>query len=181
MSARVLVCFAHPAPRHSRVHVSLAEAARGVAGVTVHDLYDAYPELDIDIEAEQRRLLAHEVLVIQCPMYWYSVPPLVKQWFDLVLEHGWAYGRQGTALAGKRAALAISAGGRQQAYGPEGNNRYTFEEFLRPVEATMRLCRMTWCAPFIVAGTHAMTAGDIAEAAGRYAAWLADLAQAGGA
>jgi glutathione-regulated potassium-efflux system ancillary protein KefG len=152
--------------------VALAQAAAGVPGVTVHDLYETYPDLDIDVRAEQERLLAHDVLVLQCPFFWYSVPPIVKQWFDLVLEHGWAYGREGTALAGKRAAMAISAGGGQQAYGPEGRNRYTFAEFLRPVEATMRLCGMAWTPPFIVAGTHRLGAPDIAAAAAQYADWL---------
>ena len=53
---------------------------------------------------------------MQHPFYWYSTPALVKQWEDLVLEHGWAYGSQGHALRGKRLLSIISAGGRAEAY-----------------------------------------------------------------
>ena len=173
--ARVLVLFAHPALQKSRVHARLVAAARGVAGVAVHDLYEAYPDFDVDVAAEQARLLAHDTIVLQHPLYWYSIPPLLKQWIDLVLEHGWAYGSAGTALRGKRAASALSAGGREAAYGAEGRNRYTIEEFLRPVEATWRLCGVEWIPPFAVMGTHALDADGIAAAADRYAAWLAAL------
>ena len=68
----------------------LRDAAAANPRVTVHDLYEAYPDFDID--AEQRLLEAHDIVIFQQPFYWYSVPPLIKQWCDLVLEHGWAYG-----------------------------------------------------------------------------------------
>lgn len=170
--AAVLVLFAHPAIRQSRVQRRLRDAAATVHGVDVHDLYEAYPDFDVDIDAEQQRLLAHDVVLFQHPFYWYSVPPLVKQWFDIVLEHGWAYGQTGDALAGKRAGVAISAGGRAAAYRADGFNRHTIQEFLRPIEATVRMCRMTWLPPFLVTGTHAMTDATIEAAATRYRSWL---------
>lgn len=173
----VLVLFAHPAVRRSRVQRPLAEAAVAVPGVTVHDLDEAYPDFDVDIDAEQARLADAEVVIFQHPMYWYSVPPLLKQWFDLVLEHGWAYGSAGRALVGKQAGVAVSAGGRRAAYAPDGLNRHTIQEFLRPVEATARLCGMRWLPPFLVTGTHAMSDAEIGAAAGRYAQWLAALAR----
>lgn len=169
---RVLVLFAHPALRKSRVHRALAAAVRDLPGVTFHDLYESYPDYDIDVPAEQARLAGHEVVVLQHPLYWYSVPPLLKQWFDLVLEHGWAYGSQGRALEGKLLQVALSAGGREQAYGPGSFNGYTIGQFLAPIEATAKLCRMRWAEPFTVMGTHAMQAEQIREAASRYAALL---------
>jgi len=173
---QTLVLFAHPAIRQSRVQRAMRDAAASVPGVTVHDLYEAYPDFDVDIDAEQALLRDADAIVFQHPLYWYSVPPLLKQWVDLVLEHGWAYGSAGRALEGKRAAVAVSAGGRATAYGPDGLNRYTLEEFLRPMEATVRLCRMQWMPPFLVTGTHAMTPDAIAATATRYAEWLGTLA-----
>src|SRR5690606_14438898 len=108
-------------------------------------------------------LLAHDVIVLQHPFYWYSVPPLLKQWFDLVLEHGWAYGSRGDKLAGKEVQLAITSGGREQAYGPEGHNRHSYREVLLPVEATVRLCKMRYNEPWVAAGRRAMTPERIAE------------------
>lgn len=183
--SRVLILFAHPALRTSRVQRAMADAVRDLPGVTFHDLYEAYPDFDVDVPAEQARLTAHDVIVLQHPLYWYSVPPLIKQWFDLVLEHGWAYGSQGRALEGKVLQVALSAGGRAQAYGPGSFNGYSIAQFLAPVEATVRLCRMRWAEPFTVMGTHMMGAADIREAAARYAALVrgyveSDAVAAGG-
>lgn len=175
MPKRVLILFAHPAYEKSRVHEHLVSAARAIEGVTLHDLYEAYPDLDLDIAREQALLLAHDVIVFQHPFYWYSVPPILKQWMDLVLEHGWAYGSQGRALDGKILQVAMTAGGREMAYGPEGFNRYTFREFLAPIEATARLCRMEFREPWVRAGTHVMTPEDAAQAARDYAMLLAQL------
>jgi len=169
---KVLVLFAHPAIRQSRVQRALLAAAREAQNVSVHDLYEAYPDFDIDVDAEQERLIAHDIIIFQHPLYWYSVPPMIKQWFDLVLEHGWAYGSKGKALAGKRAGVAISAGGGAEAYRADGFAGHTLQEFLLPVESTLRLCQMTWLPPFFATGTHSMEAPAIVTAANRYGRWL---------
>ena len=64
-------------------------------GVTFHDLYELYPDFDVQVEQEQELLISHDMIILQHPFYWYSCPPLLKQWIDLVLEHGWAYGKEG--------------------------------------------------------------------------------------
>src|SRR4051812_19800739 len=108
---RVLVLFAHPALERSRVNRALLEAVRSVPGVRLHDLYEEYPDLNIDVDREQELLLAHDVYVMQHPFFWYSGPAILKEWQDLVLEHNWAYGREGHALVGKVTFNVISAGG----------------------------------------------------------------------
>ena len=67
---RVLVLFAHPALQKSRVNRALARAGREVEGITFHDLYEAYPDFDVDVEHEQALLAAHDVIVLQHPLYW---------------------------------------------------------------------------------------------------------------
>jgi glutathione-regulated potassium-efflux system ancillary protein KefG len=114
---RVLVLHAHPAPRRSRVNAAMLAAARGVEGVTVRELYEEYPDFFIDVKAEQEVVAAHDVVVMQHPFYWYATPALVKEWFDLVLTPGWAYGEGGTALRGKRWMHAVSTGGRRSRTG----------------------------------------------------------------
>lgn len=173
---RLLLLFAHPALERSRVHRRLLQAVASLPNVTLHDLYEAYPDFDIDVPREQALLAAHDVLVVQCPFFWYSTPALVKQWEDLVLEHGWAYGHDGTALAGKGWLQVVSAGGGENAYQAGGRNRMTVPELLAPLENTARLCRMQWLAPHVIHGTHAMTDVDIARAAEAYVARLASVA-----
>ena len=165
---RILILFAHPAYEKSRVNVRLADAVKHVDGVTFHDLYEAYPDFFIDVPREQELLLLHDIVVFHHPFYWYSVPALVKQWEDLVLEHGWAYGSKGTMLAGKVWLHAITAGGRDQAYHPDGYNRHTFRQFMAPLEQTARLCGMDYLPPFIAAGTHRMTDDEMAGHAHDY-------------
>ena len=91
-SRRILVLFAHPALEKSRVNRRLMRGIDHMDGVTFHDLYEAYPRLDIDVAHEQTLLTEHDVVVFQHPMYWYSTPAILKEWQDLVLQHGWAYG-----------------------------------------------------------------------------------------
>jgi glutathione-regulated potassium-efflux system ancillary protein KefG len=169
MSTRkVLILFAHPALEKSRCNLPLAEAVRSLPGVTFHDLYQCYPDFDVDVPREQRLLVEHDAIVLQHPFYWYSTPALVKEWEDLVLEHGWAYGREGTALRGKTLLTALTAGGGEESYARGGHNHYTIRELLAPIERTAMLCGMTYLPPFVVHGTHAIDAEGIARHAADY-------------
>ncbi|MBK7857426.1 MAG: NAD(P)H-dependent oxidoreductase [Archangiaceae bacterium] len=150
MARRVLVILAHPVLERSQVNRRLAEAVSGLEGVTVHDLYERYPTLRIDVKHEQRLLDAHQAVVFQHPFYWYSAPSLVKDWQDLVLEYGWAYGRGGDKLRGKVTCNAITTGGPVFAYRKDGYNRFTMRELLAPFDQTAHLCGMKFLAPFVV-------------------------------
>jgi glutathione-regulated potassium-efflux system ancillary protein KefG len=147
---RVLVLFAHPVLERSRVNRRLADAIRGLDGVTIHDLYEAYPTLAIDVPHEQRLCEAHDALIFQHPFYWYSAPAILKEWQDLVLRHGWAYGQGGVALRGKLTFNAISTAGAATAYRHDGANRFTVRELLAPWDQTAYLCGMRYLAPFAV-------------------------------
>ena len=155
----MLVLFAHPVLERSRVNRRLADAVRGLEGVTVHDLYEEYPTLAIDVPREQALLEAHDAVVFQHPFYWYSTPAILKEWQDLVLEHGWAYGEHGRALDGKVTFNAITTGGPSTAYQAGGSNRFTMRELLAPYDQTAHLCGMRFLAPFVVHASLRMT-GD---------------------
>ena len=166
---RVLILFAHPVLERSRVNRRLLGALEGVESVTVNDLYEEYPTLDIDVEREQRLLLDHDVVVFQHPFYWYSAPAIMKEWQDLVLEHGWAYGAGGTKLRGKITFNAITTGGPAHAYRREGYNRFSVRELLAPWEQTAHLCGMRFLAPFVVhAALRVAQEEDVAVARERY-------------
>ena len=177
MPKRVLVLFAHPVPRRSRVNRRLVAAIEGIEGVRVRDLYAEYPDLDIDVEREKELLVEHDVLVWQHPFYWYSTPAILKEWQDLVLEFGWAYGPGGTALEGKSFLQVITTGGREENYQPEGFNRYRITELLAPIHQTVRLCHMNAFPPFVVHGTHRMTEPEMEAHAGDYRRVLVALTE----
>ena len=167
---RILVLFAHPSLERSEVNRPLAEAASRVAGVSLVDLYGAYPDFQIDVDREQARLLEHEVVVFLHPLYWYSTPAILKEWQDLVLEHGFAYGSTGTALHGKIFFNALTAGGAEPAYCAAGYNHFTIRELLRPLEQTALLCGMLYLPPFALFG--ARTAVEEGRVAAHVADWV---------
>lgn len=173
--AKILILFAHPRYENSVVQQRLSRAAREVRGVTFHDLYELCPDFDVDIVQEQELLISHDVIILQHPFYWYSCPPLLKQWIDLVLEHGWAYGREGNSLKGKKMFNAISTGGRHEAYQPGGFSRFTIAQFLAPFDQTARLCNMDYYPPFVIHGTHRADSSEIEKAGESYKKLLEGL------
>ena len=147
---KTLFLFAHPNMQLSRANRQIAEAMVGAPNVTFRSLYDIYPEFFIDVKAEQDLLREHDSLVLQHPFYWYSMPPLLKLWFDTVLEFGFAYGDGGQALAGKNFLLSITAGGPLDSYRNDGYNYFPVSAFFPPYEQTARLCGMRWHEPIVL-------------------------------
>jgi glutathione-regulated potassium-efflux system ancillary protein KefG len=165
---RVLILFAHPRFEKSRVNRSLLSALPLSEAITLHDLYERYPDHNIDVEAEKQLLAAHDVLIWHHPFYTFSAPAILKQWMDLVLEYGWAHGEGGNALKDKTAFNVVTTGGSRESYGPDGFNRFTLHEFLRPFEQTACLCKMIYLPPFAVQGTYRLSDGEILRHAGDY-------------
>lgn len=157
---RVLLLFAHPSLHKSRVNRHLIAAAEKVEGVTVRHLYELYPDFMIDVEAEQELLRQHDVIVLQHPLFWYSCPSLVKEWLDLVLQYGWAYGENGTALQGKTFLQAVTCGGSAEVYCGAGRHGHSVRDFLLPFEQSARLCGMRYLAPFVVFGAGGLSGVD---------------------
>lgn len=142
---KILVLFAHPVFQTSLLNKSLLAGLPDSAQITVHDLYECYPNFMIDVEREQALLNDHDVIIFQHPMYWYSSPAILKEWMDLVLEHGYAYGSDAIALKGKQFLSVITSGGDVSNYQGEFNIR----GLLKPFEYTAKLCNMNYLPPFI--------------------------------
>jgi glutathione-regulated potassium-efflux system ancillary protein KefG len=166
--ADVLILFAHPALQKSRVHIKLAEAVQSLEGVTVHDLYEVYPDFNIETKSEQALLQRHEILVFQFPLYWYSVPAILREWQDLVLEHNWAYGPKGRELKGKKFMCALSAGGTERIYREGEHNRFSLRMLLTPLEKSAAQCGMEFLPPFAIYNTFAITDDEIQWQAEQY-------------
>lgn len=166
--AKTLVLFFHPNPKTSVVGKALFKATANLPNVTARDMYAQYPDYLIDVKHEQQCVEQHEIIVFQHPVYWYSCPPLLKLWLDDVLEHNWAYGSLGTKLQGKTLLSAVTAGGAQNAYSPEGFNRQSLETFLKPFEQTASLCGMTYARPFIVYNSRGLSSDSLEQEVERY-------------
>lgn len=165
---KILILFAHPLFEKSNANRALVTHIPKSENITFHDLYEEYPDFDVDIKREQQLLLDHDIIIWHHPMYWYSCPPLLKQWIDLVLEHGWAYGKRGINLLGKPIFQVITTGGDQENYSSTGRDRYSIPELLEPFNQTAKVCYMEYLPPFVVHGTHNMTDKQYDENGRRY-------------
>ncbi len=161
----ILVIHAHPYPSRSRAGAALLEGIRDLPGLELRSLYDLYADFDIDVAAEQAALERAGLVVWLHPLYWYTVPGLMKHWFDEVLVGGWAHGKGGTALAGKD-CLWVTTAGDVLAFSPEGRHHHSFAAFVPVVEQTARYCGMNWLPPFVVHGAH-----EVIDEALREAGW----------
>ena len=165
---KILILFAHPAFQKSLINKTLIEAIKDLEDVTINNLYEKYPDFFIDVPVEQKLLTEHDIIIWHHPFYWYSAPALIKEWMDLVLQHGFAYGTHGRALEGKWAMSCISTGGRKEVYSADGKNRYTINQFLAPFIQSASLCRMTNLPPFVVHGSHTLNGDQIKKYADDY-------------
>ncbi|MEM6486211.1 MAG: NAD(P)H-dependent oxidoreductase [Pseudomonadota bacterium] len=154
MARRILILFAHPSVERSEINSPLAQDATEHAACTLVDLYAEYPDYRINVDREQARLTSHDVIVFLFPLFWYSTPALLKEWQDLVLEHGFAYGSGGDALKGKDFLCVCSAGGPESAYHQGGMNNFELRALLRPLEQTANLCQMSYLPPFAIFGSR---------------------------
>jgi NAD(P)H dehydrogenase (quinone) len=77
-----------------------------------------------DIKAELEKLLRCDVLIFQFPLWWFSLPAVLKGWVDRVFAMGTIYGGgrwfDAGVLRGKRALLSLTTGGDEPIYSETG-------------------------------------------------------------
>lgn len=151
---RIAHIYAHPIAERSLANQELLDAVADLPFVARRDLYELYPDFDIDVAAERRLLESVDLLVFQHPLYWYNMPALAKLWIDEVFGVGWAYGTGGNALVGKRMLWVVTTGGDFHAYAADGPHGHPFEVFCAPVRQTARFCGMRWADPLVVHDAH---------------------------
>ncbi|EAZ83100.1 glutathione-regulated potassium-efflux system oxidoreductase KefF [Algoriphagus machipongonensis] len=171
----ILILFAHPKFEHSEANQAMIDSISNLENIEIRDLYELYPDFNISIQEEQEALFQADVVIWHHPIYWYSCPPLLKQWIDLVLEFGWAYGPGGVYLKGKYLLNAVTSGGSDFAYSREGRNEHPLIDFLLPFEQTGKLCLMEYLAPFHLSGTFKITDPELQEKAKNYREFILEL------
>lgn len=141
-----------------------------------------------DVAAEQAKLLWADTVILQFPMWWFSMPAILKGWVDRVYAYGFAYGvgehserrwgdryGEGT-LAGKRAMLVVTAGGWASHYAPRGING-PIDDLLFPIQhGILYYPGFTVLPPFVVYRSDRMDAARLAQVQAELAARLDTLA-----
>jgi len=128
-----------------------------------------------DIAAEQDKLRWADAVLLQFPLWWFSMPAILKGWVDRVYAYGFAYGvgehsdarwgdryGEGT-LAGKRAMLIVTTGGWESHYAPRGING-PIDDVLFPIQhGILHYPGFDVLPPFVVYRSGRMDADRFAQ------------------
>lgn len=161
---KTLIILAHPNIAESKVNKALLDGIQNESNITVHDLYATYKTVEaIDVVKEQALLVHYDRIIFQFPLYWYSAPAMLKEWQDKVLSYGFAYGPEGSKLAGKESKIIVSVGSPEYAYQAGAYNNFTLSEYLRPLQSTIVFTGMEFKGIFATYGAMKLTAEALAN------------------
>jgi NAD(P)H dehydrogenase (quinone) len=135
-----------------------------------------------DIEAELDKLFWCDLVIFTFPLWWFSVPAILKGWVDRVFVMGrvYGYGRSYDTglLKGRRGMLALSTGGPEGAYQPGARNG-AMPALLYPIHHGMlAFVGMEVVPPFVAYGPARMSDEERRAALDAFRARLATIEEA---
>ena len=137
----VLVVSGHPRLDDDSVaNKAIVEELAKLDGYTIDRLDALYPDFTFDVEAEQAKLVAADVIVLQYPVFWYAMPALMQKWMEDVFVHGFSHGSKGKALVGKKLVVSMTVGAPEEAYGE--SSAVHIDDLLIPGRGTCALTGM---------------------------------------
>jgi NAD(P)H dehydrogenase (quinone) len=162
----------YPDPDQRRLRL-LADSGRATLAGT----------LTSDVAEEQEKIRWADALVLQFPLWWFSVPAIMKGWIDRVFTYEFAHGPSRglpyteSALGGKRAMLAVTCGARQTAFDDRGIHG-PLAEVLHPLQhGLFWFTGIAPLEPFAVYDTHHLIPPDFPGICAAYARRLENLFQ----
>lgn len=122
-----------------------------------------------DILGEIQRVQAADLVIFVSPLWWSSVPAILKGWFDRVLAMGvaWDAGKfyEAGLLRGKQAMLALAGGHPAEYYQPNGKHRTTVGQVLQPINySTLAFCGFNVHEPYVALNVLGMSPADREQA-----------------
>ncbi len=132
-----------------------------------------------DIAGEIAKLQAADMVIFHFPIWWFSVPAILKGWFDRVLAMGVTWDGHGATyehglLRGKKALLVAVAGGRAELYKKDGRHRATIEEVLMPINrGTLAFCGMDVLEPYVIYDSLGKTQEELTALLNMYSQFIA--------
>ena len=149
-----LIILAHPNFDKSFANKTIIdELHKSNLDIEIRDIHNLYPDYKINARAEQEALLRHQTIVFQYPFYWYSMPAILKQWFDLVLEYQFAYGSKGDKLKGKNFLPSFTVGAPEKGYSTLEEHHFRIYEYCKNLEQTAYYTQMNYIEPIYFHGT----------------------------
>jgi len=133
-----------------------------------------------EVESEIKKMEGCHLMIWQFPLWWFGLPAVLKGWVDRVFAMGRTYGGghfyESGVFRGKRAFLALTTGGPDEAYRRGGFNG-DIEAILRPIHRGMlQFVGFDVLAPQIVYGPVHLTDEQRRQHLAIYAARLERIA-----
>ena len=134
----ILIISGHPALRDNSFvnKIIMEDLEKLLPEATFDCLSDLYPDYRIDVEAEQKKLVAADIIVLQFPIFWYSMPALLAKWMEDVFVHGFSPGTTDKALVHKKLLLSFTTGAPESAYDASFPVEAMAERFVRTAGLT---------------------------------------------
>lgn len=160
------------ATHHLMISDLYADHFNAVASFSDFNLAEITP--DIAKEIEKIKWADH--IIFQFPLWWFSVPAILKGWLDRVLVKGFAYDTQKVfangLLQGKTSSLIVTTQSPEEAYQITGVHGASIESFLHPLQHTLRFVGIKTLSSFIVYGAFDIDEPRCAAILARYQHWL---------
>lgn len=149
----VLVISGHTNLKESVANKTILETLeKNLPDAEIVKLDELYPDYQIDVKAEQEKLLRADLIVLQFPVFWYSAPSILERWMEETFRHGFSHGSTGDKLKGKKLVLSFTTGAPKEMYSHDGPMGYDIEDFLPCFKATCRLTQMDYAGYVFTGG-----------------------------
>ncbi len=102
----------------------------------VRILVDHQTNYQFDLAQEQDSIDSALSVTLHFPIYWYSMPALMKAWLDSILTFGWAFDAKGGLLEGKPLLSSVTTGAPLSSYQSNGKNLRPLDTYLHHLERT---------------------------------------------
>lgn len=144
-----LLILAHPYYAQSIANKAIVdELVKTYPDLEVRDIFQLYPDYQIDVDAEQETLLRHDTIILQYPMFWFNMPAILKLWFDEVFTYQFAYGSQGDKLKDKKVIISMTVG--QTEANMVNDQENLIDSFLKAVQHSIQYTQMKLSGTFLL-------------------------------
>lgn len=132
--------------------------------------------ISADIMQEMEKIKWADHLIFQFPLWWFSVPAILKGWLDRVLVKGFAYDAgkifENGLLQGKTASLVVTTQSPEAAYQIDGVHHARIDTFLKHIHHTLHFVGMKTVDPFVVFNAFQLSAERTEEVVAGYRHYL---------
>lgn len=148
----ILIVSGHTDLNNSVVNKTILEIlGEEIAHAEINLLESLYPDYKIDVEVEQDKLRKADVIILQYPIFWYSMPSLIEKWMEDTFLYGFSHGIEGNKLKNKKLIASFTTGAPRESYSKE-NNGFEIEDLLLSIKATCKLCEIDFAGYIYTCG-----------------------------